>query len=166
MSFGRQFGAWQLQRQDERKALREINNYLRTRVQVHRGVVEESDQEGIGANYLCSKFVAACIRRQDKFRQEKRRAREVENEKRREIEKAVFRADQEVRVTSNTVKKRSYKKYLEKCLAKKKLKEEARVAREMEEEMRREAEEKKLKADNEKKRRLRIIELSSAQVRY
>ena len=144
--------------------MKERDNYLRTPVQVSVGVVGGSDKGDLGGNYLCSKFVAGCIRRQNKLREEKRKAWEVENEKRKEAEKGVLRAEEEVKVTSTTEKRRSYKKYLEKCLAQKKLREETRVARDMVEQIRREAEEKKLKADREEKRRLRIIELSSAQV--
>ena len=75
-------------------------------------------------------------------------------------------AEEDVKMTSRTIKGLSYKEYLEKCLGLKRLRVEARVAREKEEQIRTETEEKKLKADREEKRRLRIMELSSAKVRY
>ena len=76
------------------------------------------------------------------------------------------KAEEHVKMTLNTIKKHSYKEYLDKCLAQKKLRVEARVAREKEEQIRMETEENNLKADREEKRRLRIIELSSAKVLY
>ena len=118
------------------------SNYLR------RGSHNDFVEKFIAAKQLARQKKASLKEERAKMRAEKRKAEE------------------EVEMTTNTIKGHSYKEYLKKCLALKKLRVEARVAREKEEQSRMETEENNLKADREEKRRLRITELSSAKVQY
>ena len=154
-----------LQRQEERIALNNWQN-LWSRNSGREGSGDGKEVPEMATNYLRrgshNDFVEKFIAAKQLARQKKASLKDVRAKMRAEKRNA----EEDVKMTSRTIKGLSYKEYLEKCLGLKRLRVEARVAREKEEQIRTETEEKKLKADREEKRRLRIMELSSAKVRY
>ena len=94
-------------------------------------------------------------------REEKRKAREVEEEKRRAAENK-RREEDELKLSNANDGK--YQK--EPCLAEKKLMEQKYIVRNEKEQMLRELEDNRLRAEREDKRRLRIEELAMAKVGF
>ena len=104
----------------------------------------------------------AFLRTKKMTMEEKRKAKEVEEKKRSAAEKK--RREVEKMTEAEASKDNGRKLQQEQCLARKKLTELKNIAREKEEQKRRELEDNYLRLEREEKRRLRISELTMAKV--